>query len=385
MAGKTEISWTESTWNPFFGCTKVGPGCDNCYAILEAHRKTFNLKLPAYFGSGVTQVAPEGVDWTGVIGRNSAKVWSLPENTKKPTVWFVNSMSDLFHEAISDAEIVSVFEIMNRCPQHTFQVLTKRANRMLKMSRAGLLKWTPNIWAGVSIEDDKFVTRAKLLREVPAQVRFISAEPLLGPLPSLDLTDIDWLIVGGESGPGARPMDPAWARDLRDRAIQHQLDGSKLVFHFKQWGAFGQDGIKRSKAANGHHLDGAEWHDSPSLKVSAVHGAGSIEEFRSYLTAERSEDDYATIKVGNDPARIYLRDTILTTLRQVSSMEAQQLCIHDLRLVGLDPRQKQNVNIHAWALSDLVRKKAIRSFPSDTGVVNRRGNAVLEKHYEVVS
>lgn len=385
MGARTEISWATATWNPFFGCTRVGPGCNHCYAILEAHRKTANPKLPAYFRSGVTQPTPAGVDWTGVIKRNSDTVWKMPERTKTPTIFFVNSMSDLFHENMADEDIVEVFAVMNRTPRHTYQVLTKRPNRMVRMTQAGLLRWTPNIWAGVTVESDSYVKRADLLRKVPAQTRFISAEPLLGPLPSLDLSDIHLLIVGGESGAGARRMEADWARDLRDRCLDLNLAGAPIVFHFKQWGAWGADGVKRTKVANGHLLDGCEWHDLPNLVIEARHGTRSVDEFRAKVSAERQLNDYQTIKIGKDAARIALRKTVLDTLAAAGgSMEAKALCVHDLMLVGLPPELTANVNIHAWALSDLVRKNKIRPVKNPTGKMNRRGDAVMTKHYEVV-
>jgi protein gp37 len=386
VAARTSISWADGTWNPFFGCTRVGPGCDNCYAVADVHMKSFNPRLPAYYKAGATRLNADGKpEWTGKIIHNSDRVLSLPERTKAATVWFVNSLSDLFHEALSDDEIVEKFEIMNRCPQHKFQVLTKRANRLFRMSDAGLLRWTPNIWMGVSIENDAMVKRADLLRKVPAHVRFISAEPLLSGLPSLNLEGIDWIIVGGESGPRARPMKADWARDIRDRCIAMQKAGSEIVFHFKQWGMWGEDGVKRTKAANGHLLDGVAWHDRPDKPVEAKHGARTVSEFRTGLRKEREAASYAPIMVGDQRARIALRDIVLNTLSRVTSMEAKCLREHNLILVGLDPGLKQDGNIHAWALSDLVRKRRIRRIKVDTGRVNRRGNRVLEDHYEVIA
>jgi protein gp37 len=201
-------------------------------------------------------------DWTGRINRAPAHIFNKPLRTRKPTVFFVNSMSDMFHENAADGDIIDAFGIMNACEAHTFQVLTKRPSRMARKTAELGLRWTSNIWAGASIEEDKFAKpRLRELLKVPAKLRFVSAEPLLGPLPSLGLESLDWLIVGGESGQekSVRPMEKAWAIDLlkRCRAVG-------VPFFFKQWGAFGEDGIRRSKAANGHLLDGDEVFEMPA-------------------------------------------------------------------------------------------------------------------------
>lgn len=378
MAISSEISWTGGTWNPFFGCTRVGPGCDHCYAVLEAHRKTANSKLPAYYGSGVTGYNAEGaLDWTGKIGRNSDAVWSLPLRTSTPAMWFVNSMSDLFHEAITDDQIVEVFDIMHRCPHHTFQVLTKRPNRMVRMTQAGLLKWTPNIWAGTTIESDAYVKRADLLRKVPAFVRFVSAEPLLSALPSLNLDGLDWVISGGESGPGARASQADWHRDLRDRCKK-----AKVAYHFKQWGAFGEDGAKGTKKSNGYRLDGEVIQQFPTARTST--GTGSIGGFKTVLQRQRQAAAYATIKVNDSPARIALRRSILDTLEAAGGrMSAAMLRGHVLVLAGLDPWSPEAVNICAWSYVDLG--KVMAKFDAETGRTNRFGKAVTEPAYRLKS
>ncbi|MDR3638553.1 MAG: phage Gp37/Gp68 family protein [Isosphaeraceae bacterium] len=240
MSDSSAIEWTDSTWNPVTGCSKVSPGCANCYA------ETLSLR----FG---WSKAP----WTPA---NAAENVILhPERLLLPTRWrhprrvFVNSMSDLFHELVPDPYIRQVFDVMAQCPQHEFQVLSKRPERMCAVHRL----WTerhgilPNVWLGTSIENDRWVGRAGALRETPAAVRFISAEPLLGPLPSLDLTNIDWLIVGGESGVGHRPMEAGWVRDLRDRAVE-----AGVAFFFKQWGG-------RTPRVGGRELDGRTWDEYP--------------------------------------------------------------------------------------------------------------------------
>lgn len=223
----TTIEWTDETWNPIVGCSKVSPGCDHCYAIGVAHRG-----LAAQHRGLTVRPADGGTDWTGEV-RVVDHLLDQPLRWRRPRRVFVNSLSDLFHPQVSQATIARVFAVMARAPQHTFQVLTKRPQRM-----AGLLgdaqalleelhdeadaeavydQWPlPNVWLGTSIESDQYAWRANHLRNTPSAVRFISAEPLLGPLSSLNLAGIDWLIVGGESGPGSRPMHPDWARQLRD-------------------------------------------------------------------------------------------------------------------------------------------------------------------------
>ena len=230
----TTIEWTDETWNPVVGCSRTSPGCDNCYAISVAHR----AMQPAH--EGLTIRTERGTDWTG-------EVRCLPERLEQPLRWrkprkvFVNSMSDLFHPDVPDDFIGQVFDVMMRAEEHTFQVLTKRPQRMRAFVDQWLgeswAQWIGNLWLGTSIESDRYTFRADHLRATPAAVRFLSLEPLLGPLPSLDLTGIDWVIVGGESGHGARPMHPQWVRDIRDRCID-----AGVPFHFKQWGAWVQGG-----------------------------------------------------------------------------------------------------------------------------------------------
>ncbi|HMX66305.1 MAG TPA: phage Gp37/Gp68 family protein [Microthrixaceae bacterium] len=232
----TNIEWTDETWNPIVGCSKVSLGCDNCYAVGTVHRGL------AEQHRGLTVRAEGATDWTGEV-RVVESMMDRPLRWTKPRRIFVNSLSDLFHPDVSDETIARIFAVMALAPQHTFQVLTKRPQRMADMlstmlfwkvvashcadDQTASLSWPyrtaianhqglPNVWLGVSIESDRYAFRADHLRRTPAAVRWISAEPLLGPLPSLDLTGIDWLVVGGESGPKARPMHPQWVRDLRD-------------------------------------------------------------------------------------------------------------------------------------------------------------------------
>jgi protein gp37 len=248
MTTRSSIEWTEHTWNPVVGCTKVSPGCKHCYAETMA-RRLRAMGVPGY---------ENGFRLTLMPGRLEE-----PLKRKKPTTYFVNSMSDLFHEEVPDAFIEQVFEVIARCSQHTFQILTKRAERMrhfFKTHRAP----TANAWLGVSVEDRPHgLPRIQELRQVSVQVRFLSIEPLLEDLGTVDLAGIDWGIVGGESGPKARPMSEHWARSLREQCRQ-----ARVPFFFKQWGAWGSDGQRRSKKANGRSLDGRVWDGRP-LPVSA--------------------------------------------------------------------------------------------------------------------
>ena len=345
----TKIEWTDETWNPIVGCSRVSPGCDHCYAVGVVGRQMSPQHL------GLT-VRPDGgrQDWTGEVRVVEHKL-DEPLRWRKPRRVFVNSLSDLFHPAVTDDTIARIFAVMALAPQHTFQVLTKRPQRMAKWfaydflgesqqvivqeavtaltrklgwprpvifdgrmvnpeastphgrladdpnyDRRAPLTWPlPNVWLGTSIESDRYAFRADHLRRTPAAVRFVSAEPLLGPLPSLDLTGIDWLIVGGESGPGARPMHPGWVRDLRDRCLAPITEGDEFwplgrtSFFFKQWGdwlGFGPDqygesitlaattgalhkdwpggrmsaSVRVGKKNSGRELDGRTWDEFPA-------------------------------------------------------------------------------------------------------------------------
>lgn len=214
MSSGSRIEWTDATWNPVTGCTKISPGCENCYAFTFAERFRGVRGHPYERGFDV-QLRPERLD--------------LPLKWDEPRLIFVNSMSDLFHEKVPDEFIARVFSTMNRAKHHTFQVLTKRAKRLLDLGPS--LTWTPNIWQGVSVENALYRWRIDALRKVPARTRFLSVEPLIGPVGELDLAGIQWVIVGGESGPGARPMAVEWATSVRD-----QCRRAKVPFFFKQFG-----------------------------------------------------------------------------------------------------------------------------------------------------
>lgn len=236
MSDKSAIEWTDATWNPVTGCTQVSPGCDHCYALTFAERFRGVANHPYEQGFDL-RLWPERLE--------------LPLKWKKPRMIFTNSMSDLFHKDIPDEYIHKVFNTMVKADWHIFQVLTKRTPRLARM--ASSLPWAPNIWIGTSIELDRYCWRADQLRKVPASIRFISAEPLLGPLTNLNLEGINWLISGGESGFGHRLCDPDWVRDLRDRC---QI--AEVAFFHKQWGG-------RTPKAGGRLLDGEVWNEFPQL------------------------------------------------------------------------------------------------------------------------
>ncbi|MGB9738071.1 DUF5131 family protein, partial [Chloroflexus sp.] len=211
---RTSIEWTEVTWNPLTGCTKISPGCKHCYAERMA-RRLQAMGVPKYRNGFRLTLHPT--------------VLTEPLHWRTPRMIFVNSMSDLFHQDVPPDFICAVFAVMRQAHWHTFQVLTKRAERLRALD--ALLDWPPNVWMGVSVERVDYIARIDDLRATGAAIKFVSCEPLLGPLPQLPLDGIDWVIVGGESGPGARPMDPAWVRDIRDQCL-----AADVPFFFKQWG-----------------------------------------------------------------------------------------------------------------------------------------------------
>lgn len=247
MSAKSPIEWTEATWNPVTGCNKISPGCKNCYAeVLSRRLKAMGQKN--YVNGFKLTLQPHMLE--------------LPLTWKKPQTIFVNSMSDLFHKNVPLDYIKQVFDVMNKAHWHNFQVLTKRADRLAELSNE--LNWSKNIWMGVSVESQKYVNRIDYLRNTKAHTKFLSLEPVLSPLKDLNLSKIDWVIVGGESGHKARPMKEVWAID-----IQRQCEEQGVSFFFKQWGSWGADGQKRNKKANGRILQGREWNEKP--KSSAVY------------------------------------------------------------------------------------------------------------------
>lgn len=229
MAQGTGIEWTEATWNPVAGCTPISPGCLNCYAARLALRLARMNEAGCQKYCGTAKRHNGRPVFTGRINIDEAAL-DLPRRWRKGKRIFVNSMSDLFHEAVTDEFIGRVFRVMNECPQHQFQVLTKRPGRAKEM--ADSLRWTPNIWMGTSVENAMYTWRIKELVSIKtAHVRFLSCEPLIGPIPKLPLAGIHWVIVGGESGPGARPMEAEWVEQIRDRCV-----AKGVAFFFKQWG-----------------------------------------------------------------------------------------------------------------------------------------------------
>ncbi len=240
MAVNSGIEWTESTWNPLTGCNKISPGCKHCYAERMA------LRLQA-------MGQPNYVNGFKLTLHENAL--ELPLRWKKPQVIFVNSMSDLFHKQVPVEFVKWVFDVMGRASWHQFQILTKRSDRLLALSPE--LEWAPNIWMGVSVETQEYAFRIEHLRQTGAKIKFLSLEPLLGPLPKLNLVGIDWAIVGGESGPGARSLEREWVIDIRN-----QCKRAKVPFFFKQWG-----GVNKKKA--GRELDGRTWDEMPAALAQA--------------------------------------------------------------------------------------------------------------------
>ncbi len=234
MAQKSRIEWTESTWNPVTGCTKISTGCKNCYAERMAMRLQA-AGSPNYRNGFTVTLHPHAVE--------------IPLRWRKPRTIFVNSMSDLFHKDVPLDFILSVFDVMQAAPQHIFQILTKRSDRLAQVSSN--LPWPENVWMGVTVETADYVKRIDDLRTTGTAVKFISFEPLLGPIQDIELEEIDWVIVGGESGPGARPMKAQWAIDIRDQCRE-----AGVPFFFKQWGGV-------NKKAAGRKLDGRTYSQMP--------------------------------------------------------------------------------------------------------------------------
>ncbi|MDR2409201.1 MAG: phage Gp37/Gp68 family protein [Bacteroidales bacterium] len=248
----TKIEWTEATWNPTVGCTKVTAGCKNCYAETMARR------LQAMGVKGYEN----GFDFTVLSDR-----FLQPFTIKKPTKFFVNSMSDLFHEKMPFECLDKIFETIKNTPQHHYQILTKREQKIKRyFERRPVPK---NVWLGVTIENEKSKNRLDVLKTIDASIRFLSIEPLIGDVGELDLSGIHWVIVGGESGPSARPMNPDWPKN-----IQKQCQEQNVAFFFKQWGTWGEDGKKRSKYANGSLLQGREWKEEP--KIMKINRSGHL-------------------------------------------------------------------------------------------------------------
>lgn len=247
---RTNIAWTEVTWNPTTGCDRVGPGCDNCYALSMAGRlKAMGAKKYQTDGDPRTSGPGFGI----AVHENALQ---QPYAWREPRLVFVNSMSDLFHAGIPRDFLNRTFKVMAETPKHTYQVLTKRSLRLARI--APELPWPENVWMGVSVEDAAHLNRVDHLRDTPAAIKFLSCEPLLGPLDGLDLTGIDWVITGGESGPNHRPIDAGWVRDIRDLCVEQGV-----AFFHKQWGGL------RPKSG-GNELDGTTWEQMPARHIQGA-------------------------------------------------------------------------------------------------------------------
>ena len=249
MSGKSSIEWTDMTWNPLIGCTRVTQGCDHCYAFaLHEQRHAVYQKNDGFWHA-------DGMRMPRQYALPFSTLQLLPErleqplHIKKPHMIFANSMSDLFHSQVPDTYIFQIFDVMRQAHWHTFQILTKRVGRLKRLTSQ--IDWPLNVWIGTSIENDRVTPRANVLRTLPAAVRFLSCEPLLGPVPSLNFEGLDWVIVGGESGIEARPMEEVWALDIRDRCVE-----LGVPFFFKQFGG-------RTPKAGGRTLQGRTWDEYP--------------------------------------------------------------------------------------------------------------------------
>jgi protein gp37 len=257
MGDRSSIEWTEATWNPTTGCDRVSRGCDNCYALTLAKRLKA-MGQPRYQQDGDPRTSGPGFGVT-----LHSDTLDLPFTWSRPRLVFVNSMSDLFHARVPLAFVQEIFSVMAATPQHTYQVLTKRTRRLRRL--APELTWPSNVWIGASVEDSSVTDRINDLRTVPARIRFLSCEPLLGPLNNLSFDGIHWVIVGGESGANARPLDESWVGDLRDQCVQ-----SGVPFFFKQWGG-------RTPKSGGRKLDGRTWDDMPALQIQPKRNLSSLQ------------------------------------------------------------------------------------------------------------
>ena len=252
---ETQIEWTDATWNPVAGCTVMSAGCTNCYAMAMAKRLEA-MGMEKY--TGLTRTSGKRTIWTGEV-REDENALTIPFNWKKPRKIFVNSMSDLFHEQVSEAFILQVWDVMRKTPHHNYQILTKRPDRMAEIVSRAIPNILPNVWLGTSIENGAVRARVDDLRLVPAAIRFISFEPLIGAVGTIDLSNIHWAIVGGESGKSARPIQEEWIDEIYSQCTDYGT-----AFFFKKWGTWGNDNKKRSKKANGREYRGQTWDEMPS-------------------------------------------------------------------------------------------------------------------------
>lgn len=272
MSRTTGIEWTEHTWNPTVGCSLASAGCTNCYAMRQARRIEEMGKAPQY--QGLTRPGPHGPIWTGIVHRSSDSAMRKPLTIAEPSTIFVNSMSDLFHPDMHDDWRDEAHEVMLRTNRHRYQILTKRPGEMAAYyARRPRYRAMPKVWLGVSVEDSRVISRIDTLRKIPAAVRFLSIEPLIGPLGAVSFAGIHWIITGGESGPDARLCEPAWVREVRDAAVAEGIP----LFH-KQWGTYASNPLVRERrldiaeakkldppnnAKGGCLLDGRKWREMP--------------------------------------------------------------------------------------------------------------------------
>ncbi|AHI24928.1 ABC transporter ATP-binding protein [Komagataeibacter xylinus] len=257
---ESRIEWTDATWNPVAGCSVMSAGCTNCYAMEMAGRLEA-MRVGKY--TGLTRKTKQRTVWNGVV-REDREALTIPLRWRKPRKIFVNSMSDLFHECVSDSFIADVWRVMRDTPRHHYQILTKRPERMATLAGSLSEHILPNVWLGTSIENAKVIDRIEHLRRTPAAIRFISFEPLIGPVGPIDLNNIHWAIVGGESGRFARPIREEWIDDIHEQCRIHGT-----AFFFKQWGTWGKDNTRRSKKANGREYHGRTWDEMPSSELRA--------------------------------------------------------------------------------------------------------------------
>ncbi|KQU52474.1 ABC transporter ATP-binding protein [Bosea sp. Leaf344] len=254
---ETDIEWTDATWNPVAGCSIVSAGCTHCYA-MEMARRLDAMGIEKY--SGLVRRSGNRTIWNGVVREDQAAL-AIPARWSRPRKIFVNSMSDLFHELVSESFIAQVWEVMENTPRHHYQILTKRPDRMAHVLQSWNKAPLQNVWLGTSVENASVAGRIDMLRGVPASIRFISFEPLIGSVGDVDLRGIDWAIVGGESGRFARPIREAWIDEIHD-----QCSVAGTAFFFKQWGTWGKDNKKRSKKANGREYRGRVWDQMPNTE-----------------------------------------------------------------------------------------------------------------------
>lgn len=258
---ESRIEWTDTTWNPVAGCKIMSAGCTNCYAMQMA-RRLEAMGVEKY--AGLTRRSGKRTIWNNRI-RLDEQALSIPFKWRKPRNIFVNSMSDLFHEKVPDNFILKVWDVMSQTPQHNYQILTKRPDRMAEVVENNIKSTLPNVWLGTSVENIEVVHRIAELQKVPAAVRFISFEPLIGFVGDLDLSNIQWAIVGGESGSAARPIREEWIDGIHKQCRRYGT-----AFFFKQWGTWGADNKKRSKKANGRKYRGRTWDEMPAIASQKV-------------------------------------------------------------------------------------------------------------------